>query len=39
MNTPQSLKATISHGLFSFPLTDFDSQLKFRPRPYATRLD
>ena len=39
MTTPQTLKATIFHGLLSFPLTDFDSQLKFAPKPYAERLE
>ena len=28
MTTPQILKVTISHGLLSFPLTDFDGQLE-----------
>lgn len=35
MTTPQELKAIISSGLLSFPLTDFDSQLRFAPEPYA----
>jgi 5-dehydro-4-deoxyglucarate dehydratase len=39
MTTAQSLKATISSGLLSFPLTDFDSQLQFAPKPYAERLE
>ena len=39
MTTPQELKATISSGLLSFPLTDFDSQLAFAPRPFAQRLE
>jgi 5-dehydro-4-deoxyglucarate dehydratase len=39
MTTPQILKETISHGLLSFPLTDFDSQLRFAPKPYAERLE
>jgi hypothetical protein len=29
---PQELKKTISHGLLSFPLTDFDANLKFAPK-------
>ena len=33
MTTPQILKETISYGLLSFPLTDFDSQLQFAPKP------
>jgi len=39
MTTPQELKATISAGLLSFPLTDFDRALRFAPRPYAERLE
>ena len=39
MTTPQELKATISSGLLSFPLTDFDSQLRFAPKPYTERLE
>jgi 5-dehydro-4-deoxyglucarate dehydratase len=37
--TPQDLKAIISHGLLSFPLTDFDDALRFAPGPYADRLE
>jgi 5-dehydro-4-deoxyglucarate dehydratase len=36
---PQDLKQTISSGLLSFPLTDFDSELRFAPKPYAQRLE
>jgi len=36
---PQDLKQTISSGLLSFPLTDFDSQLRFAPKPFAQRLE
>ena len=36
---PQDLKTTISSGLLSFPLTDFDSQGDFNPRGYAARLE
>ena len=39
MTTPQELKTTISSGLLSFPLTDFDSALRFAPKPYAERLE
>jgi 5-dehydro-4-deoxyglucarate dehydratase len=39
MTTPQELKKIISHGLLSFPLTDFDNELQFSPRPYAERLE
>jgi 5-dehydro-4-deoxyglucarate dehydratase len=39
MTTPQELKSIISSGLLSFPLTDFDSQLRFAPKPYAERLE
>jgi 5-dehydro-4-deoxyglucarate dehydratase len=37
--TPQELKRVLESGLLSFPLTDFDSQLRFAPRPYAERLE
>jgi 5-dehydro-4-deoxyglucarate dehydratase len=37
--TPQDLKQTISSGLLSFPLTDFDAQLRYAPKPYAERLE
>jgi len=36
---PQELKRVLESGLLSFPLTDFDSQLKFAPKPYAARLE
>ncbi|HEU5295829.1 MAG TPA: 5-dehydro-4-deoxyglucarate dehydratase [Burkholderiaceae bacterium] len=39
MTTPQELKAIISSGLLSFPLTDFDAELRFAPKPYAERLE
>jgi 5-dehydro-4-deoxyglucarate dehydratase len=39
MTTPQELKQTISSGLLSFPLTDFDAQLAFAPGRYAERLE
>ena len=39
MTSPQQLKTTISSGLLSFPLTDFDSELRFAPKPYAERLE
>ncbi|MFY9510690.1 MAG: 5-dehydro-4-deoxyglucarate dehydratase [Rubrivivax sp.] len=39
MTTPQELQATISSGLLSFPLTDFDSELRFAAKPYADRLE
>jgi 5-dehydro-4-deoxyglucarate dehydratase len=39
MTTPQDLKATIGNGLLSFPLTDFDKELRFAPKPYAERLE
>jgi 5-dehydro-4-deoxyglucarate dehydratase len=35
----QELKQAISRGLLSFPLTDFDDELRFAPRPYAARLE
>ncbi|SNS95731.1 5-dehydro-4-deoxyglucarate dehydratase [Noviherbaspirillum humi] len=37
--TPQELKLVLQSGLLSFPLTDFDAQLKFNPGPYAERLE
>ncbi|WP_041388907.1 5-dehydro-4-deoxyglucarate dehydratase [Polaromonas sp. JS666] len=39
MTTPQDLKKIISYGLLSFPLTDFDSQLRFAAKPFAERLE
>jgi 5-dehydro-4-deoxyglucarate dehydratase len=39
MTSPQELKKIISYGLLSFPLTDFDSNLQFAPKPYAERLE
>jgi len=39
MTSPQELKKIISYGLLSFPLTDFDSQLRFAPKPFAERLE
>ena len=37
--TPQELKTVLEAGLLSFPLTDFDDQLRFAPKPYADRLE
>lgn len=37
--TPQDLKQALSSGLLSFPLTDFDAELRFDPKGYAARLD
>ena len=37
--TPQELKSILSHGLLSFPLTDFDAQGDFNPKGYAARLE
>jgi 5-dehydro-4-deoxyglucarate dehydratase len=37
--SPQDLKQAMSSGLLSFPLTDFDAQLRFEPRGYAHRLE
>lgn len=39
MMTPQELKTTISSGLLSFPLTDFDEQGNFNAKGYAARLE
>ena len=36
---PQDLKKTVSAGLLSFPLTDFDEQGNFRPKTYIERLE
>jgi 5-dehydro-4-deoxyglucarate dehydratase len=36
---PQELKRVLESGLLSFPLTDFDSELRFNPKPYAARLE
>ncbi len=36
---PQDLKTQLQSGLLSFPLTDFDADLRFAPKPYAERLD
>jgi 5-dehydro-4-deoxyglucarate dehydratase len=37
--TPQELKTIMSHGLLSFPLTDFDAHGDFNPKGYAARLE
>jgi 5-dehydro-4-deoxyglucarate dehydratase len=37
--SPQELKTVLGSGLLSFPLTDFDADLKFAPRPFADRLE
>lgn len=37
--SPQDLKSVLQAGLLSFPLTDFDSNLRFAPKPYADRLE
>src|SRR5881397_1703674 len=39
MTTAQELKHTISSGLLSFPLTDFDAQGEFDAKGYARRLE
>jgi 5-dehydro-4-deoxyglucarate dehydratase len=39
MTTPQELKTILGHGLLSFPLTDFDRELRFAAKPYAERLE
>jgi 5-dehydro-4-deoxyglucarate dehydratase len=36
---PTELKQALSSGLLSFPLTDFDAQLRFDPRGYSQRLE
>ena len=37
--SPKELKRVLESGLLSFPLTDFDANLRFAPRPYAQRLE
>ncbi|MDN3236620.1 5-dehydro-4-deoxyglucarate dehydratase, partial [Pseudomonas sp. WAC2] len=37
--TPQELKHTLSSGLLSFPVTDFDAQGDFRRDTYIKRLE
>jgi 5-dehydro-4-deoxyglucarate dehydratase len=37
--SPNELQRALSSGLLSFPLTDFDSELRFAPRAYAERLE
>src|SRR6478752_6211068 len=37
--TPNELKKALSSGLLSFPLTDFDKELRFEPKGYAKRLE
>jgi 5-dehydro-4-deoxyglucarate dehydratase len=37
--SPQELKSVLQAGLLSFPLTDFDRELRFAPKPYAERLE
>jgi 5-dehydro-4-deoxyglucarate dehydratase len=37
--TPEELKSVLQAGLLSFPLTDFDADLRFAPRSYAERLE
>jgi 5-dehydro-4-deoxyglucarate dehydratase len=36
---PLELQKTVSNGLLSFPLTDFDAQGNFDPKGYAQRLE
>ena len=37
--SPDELKHSLSSGLFSFPLTDFDNELRFNSKNYAERLE
>jgi 5-dehydro-4-deoxyglucarate dehydratase len=37
--SPNELKQALSSGLLSFPLTDFDRELRFEPKGYAARLE
>ncbi|HET7402578.1 MAG TPA: 5-dehydro-4-deoxyglucarate dehydratase [Usitatibacter sp.] len=36
---PNQLRQVLGSGLLSFPLTDFDAQLRFAPVPYRRRLE
>lgn len=36
---PQELKSILSHGLLSFPVTDFNAQGDFNPAGYIKRLE
>lgn len=36
---PQELKSILSHGLLSFPVTDFNAQGDFHPAGYIKRLE
>ena len=36
---PLELQKVLSHGLLSFPITDFDDQLEFDQASYAKRLE
>ncbi|MEK8027691.1 5-dehydro-4-deoxyglucarate dehydratase [Pseudaquabacterium rugosum] len=36
---PQEIKQAMSHGLLSFPLTDFNADLSFNAKGYADRLE
>jgi 5-dehydro-4-deoxyglucarate dehydratase len=37
--SPNELKHAMSSGLLSFPLTDFDAELRFEPKGYVERLE
>ena len=37
--TPEQLKAVVASGLFSFPVTDFDSRDEFDAKAYAKRIE
>jgi 5-dehydro-4-deoxyglucarate dehydratase len=37
--SPNELKKALSSGLLSFPLTDFDAELRFEPKGYTDRLE
>lgn len=37
--SPHDLKRVLQTGLLSFPLTDFDSELRFAPKRHAERLE
>ena len=36
-HVPTRPQSVLQAGLLSFPLTDFDSELRFAPKPYADR--
>jgi 5-dehydro-4-deoxyglucarate dehydratase len=39
MIAPETLRETIRHGLLSFPVTPFDAEDRFAPKPFAAHLE